>query len=60
MDPDCYMEGHLWRGGGVCVRCGEELRCYCGRFIREDQLDAHVESCPWVLAHADKEEEAVT
>jgi hypothetical protein len=59
LDPDCHYGDHDWAGGGVCIRCGKELRCYCGRFIREDQLDAHVEKCPWVLAHADEEERAV-
>lgn len=30
----CHMEGHQFRDGGVCIRCGERLRCYsCGRYM---------------------------
>jgi hypothetical protein len=30
----CYMEGHKFRDGGACVRCGEQLRChFCGRYM---------------------------
>jgi hypothetical protein len=43
----CYQEGHLWRGTGACVYCGEQLRCFCGRFVREDGIEKHLnESCP--------------
>ena len=38
----CYMEGHVFRDGGACQRCGYQLRCYaCGQFIRMDTADAH-------------------
>jgi hypothetical protein len=45
--PDCQYGDHTWRGGSVCVRCGERLRCYCGQFVREDELDVHLETCRW-------------
>ena len=45
----CSMEGHDWRGGGVCVRCGEQLRCGCGQFVRDDDFDAHLRVCRWAL-----------
>ncbi len=55
-DPDCHFGDHLYLGGGTCVRCHKPLRCYCGRFIREDELDAHIGDeehpgdCPFVTA----------
>jgi len=40
----CYMEGCSFRDGGVCVNCGQRLRCYyCKCFIRVDGIDAHME-----------------
>jgi hypothetical protein len=46
-DAVCMMEGHNWRGGAVCVNCGDRLRCNCGRFVRERELDRHLrEACP--------------
>lgn len=44
-NPDCHFGDHLWMGGGVCVRCGLQLRCACGVFVREDGIDAHLERC---------------
>ena len=41
----CMMEGCSWQGGSVCVNCGARLRCWCGRFVRADSFDAHLESC---------------
>lgn len=40
------LSGHYWRGGS-CTRCGEQLRCACGRFVTIEGLDEHLESaCP--------------
>lgn len=44
----CQMEGHEWRNGGICIYCGERLRCLCGQFVRSDQLDQHVKNCPTI------------
>lgn len=48
-DPPCWFSGdHYWRGGR-CTACGERFRCYCGRFIKVEDIDAHVEAgCPTV------------
>lgn len=47
INPDCHYGDHSWRGGGVCVRCGVQLRCYCGQFVTEDGIEKHLrESCP--------------
>lgn len=46
------MSGHYWHGGSVCSLCGERLRCGCGRFVREDALDAHVRECKVLEAQA--------
>ena len=45
MNPDCYYGDHEWRGTSACVHCGERLRCGCGCYVREDNLDAHLETC---------------
>ena len=55
-DADCYFGDHTWLGGGSCVRCGKQLRCYCGQFVREDDIDRHLrESCP--VAFTEMEDE---
>lgn len=52
IDPDCYYGDHEWRGGGACVRCGVQLRCYCGQFVTESGIDKHLrESCLSVSPH---------
>lgn len=56
INPDCHYGDHEWRGGGVCVSCGERLRCNCGRFIRSADLDAHVVDCPWVVANLEPDD----
>lgn len=41
----CYIEGHIFRDGGACVRCGERLRCYvCGQYmtLSEKDIEKHV------------------
>ena len=48
-NPDCHYGDHHWgRGGdaGVCTRCGKQLRCACGQFIRADGFEAHFPKCP--------------
>jgi hypothetical protein len=39
----CYVDGgHRW-DGGVCVNCGERLRCgMCGCFVTIEGLDRHL------------------
>ena len=49
----CHVEGHLWRGG-LCIRCYEQYRCWCGRFMKIEDMDAHFPHCPWVLAHKEE------
>lgn len=44
-DDDCHYGDHSYHGGGICVRCGRQLRCYCGVFIREDGIEAHLATC---------------
>ena len=44
MSEGC-LSGHYWHGSSVCSLCGERLRCECGRFVREDSLEAHVIVC---------------
>lgn len=40
------MSEHFWRGGR-CTACGERFRCYCGRFVKVEDIDAHVQAgCP--------------
>lgn len=42
----CAMEGHDWRGGGICPRCDCRLRCSeCGQFVTEDALVLHGFEC---------------
>lgn len=41
-DPDCHYGDHAWRGTSTCVRCGNRLRCVCGCYVREDNMNAHV------------------
>lgn len=42
IDPDCHYGDHWWNGESVCSRCGKQLRCICGQFIREEDLDKHI------------------
>lgn len=46
----CEMEGHTWHGSGACVRCGERLRCLCGRYTTEYDLLGHLRVCRVVAA----------
>lgn len=41
----CHMEGHEYRDGGICIRCGNRLRCLCGRFVRSDGFETHAKTC---------------
>jgi hypothetical protein len=50
MNPNCYYGDHDWCGGGICLSCGKRLRCGCGQFIRADDGEKHIETCPQVLA----------
>ncbi len=51
-DPPCWYTGdHQWHGASMCPSCGARLRCECGRFVREDAIDAHMETCRVVAAH---------
>lgn len=66
-DPPCWSSGdHSYRGTGQCPTCGDRLRCcFCGRFVREDSIDEHLDkvhdlrcpqtdcdgTCPGCLAH---------
>jgi hypothetical protein len=60
VDAACYEEGHLWRGTGACVRCGEQLRCYCGRYVTEAGIDKHLrESCPVSFAEMQEERRSI-
>lgn len=60
IDPDCHYGDHSWYGGGVCVRCGIQLRCYCGQFVREDDIERHLrESCPIALDEREEERESI-
>jgi hypothetical protein len=45
MNENCYYNDHDWHGGGACVHCGERLRCFCGQFVTESSMRAHLESC---------------
>lgn len=48
--PECVASGdHEWHGSSQCAACGARLRCFCGVFIREDRIDAHMPKCPWIL-----------
>ena len=59
-DPDCHYGDHLWMGTGACVRCGVQLRCGCGAFVREDDLDRHIrESCRLAAEIRWEEREAI-
>lgn len=41
----CVCEGHDYKDGGICWRCGARLRCHiCGRFDRVDTCEAHFEA----------------
>jgi hypothetical protein len=40
----CHMEGHIWNGGGSCVRCGAPLRCGCGQFVTEAGFNDHLKN----------------
>jgi hypothetical protein len=57
IDPDCYYGDHHWAdNGSVCSRCGKQLRCICGAFLRADGFDAHAPNCR-VLAKIATEED---
>ena len=50
----CCMGGHYWNGTSQCVRCGARLRCICGVYVREDNIDEHcAERCRVLLAIPD-------
>ena len=59
-NPDCHYGDHSWMGGGICVRCYERLRCYCGMFIREDGIREHLQTtCPLAFDQREQEREKI-
>lgn len=59
-NPDCHYGDHFWNGGGSCVRCGVQLRCYCGQFVTESGIDKHLrESCPVSFAEMEDERRSI-
>ena len=60
MNADCHYGDHTWSGGGVCIHCGVQLRCSCGAFVREDDIDRHLrESCRLMRAIQWEEREEI-
>lgn len=50
LSPPCwYTNDHQWHGKSMCPECGARLRCLCGRFVREDNLEAHMDACPTMV-----------
>jgi hypothetical protein len=50
-NPNCHYGDHDWNGTGICQSCGKRLRCGCGRFVAENDLERHVrDDCPQTLA----------
>lgn len=56
MNEGC-LSGHYWAGTSVCSLCGERLRCPCGAYVREDNLEKHLSSCKRIEQLAPKQEE---
>lgn len=54
MNADCHFGDHEWNGTSQC-RCGARLRCMCGVYIREDNLNDHYKRCPWVERELERE-----
>ena len=53
IDPDCHYGDHTWRGSSQCVRCGARLRCFCGAFVRADNMERHLDTrCRWAAKWA--------
>ena len=53
----CQMEGCNYRDGGVCVNCGDRLRCVCGQFISVRNMDDHFDICRSVPSGSDNKEQ---
>lgn len=53
VNENCWMGDHDWMGTSRCAHCGSRLRCFCGRFVREDRLAEHVDTCVVVNRLAD-------
>ena len=49
-DADCHYGDHFWDGSSACSNCGARLRCSCGAYVREDNMEAHVAKCRVVAA----------
>lgn len=49
MSQEGCLSGHYWHGLSICSLCGARLRCACGAYVREDNLDAHLDRCPVTL-----------
>lgn len=43
MNEGC-LSGCYWGGSSVCSVCGDRLRCVCGAYVREDNLDKHIDN----------------
>lgn len=49
MNAECVATGdHIWNGSSQCVACGARLRCNCGVYVREDNIEKHFKTCPWL------------
>jgi len=55
---NCYNNDHDWHGTSMCVHCGARLRCECGVFVREDNLDEHLtpERCRFIASLPEDDE----
>jgi hypothetical protein len=59
MGYDGCQSGHYWHGSSLCSECGARLRCICGAFVREDNLDEHMKTCRTIAAEAREHQELV-
>ena len=47
--PTCHGD-HFWDGSSQCSSCGARLRCACGCYVREDNLEKHFKTCRYAAA----------
>ena len=58
ISADCHYGDHYWDGSSICSQCGKRLRCSCGCYVREDNLEKHMETCRWVAKNFEDTEAA--
>lgn len=55
MSNEGCLSGHYWNGSSRCSLCDARLRCDCGCYVREDNIDEHMKTCRVIASLASRD-----